>query len=149
MNLIAKRNGELPSLVTDFFSPASVLGRDVDADLLVARVGVNLPSANIIETSKEYKLTLAAPGLSRKDFDLELENHVLTISAHKEEEMVGEDDVYARKEYSFNSFCRTFTLPDNVKENGIDARYENGILTVIIPKLSETSAQPMHKIGVF
>ena len=151
MNTITKRNGSLPTLLSDFFSPASVLGRDffdMDPDLFPTRLGINLPSANITETPKEFKLELAAPGLERKDFDIEVNNNILTISAEKEEEKKEEKGEYSRKEYSFNSFSRSFTLPENVKEGSIDAKYENGVLKLVLPKMKETAVKTSHKIAV-
>lgn len=151
MNSIMKKNGGLPTLLSDFFSPATVLGRDffdMDPDLFPSRLGINLPSANITETPKEFKLELAAPGLERKDFDIEVNNNVLTVSAEKEEEKKEEKKEYSRKEYSFNSFSRSFTLPENIKEGNIDAKYENGVLKIILPKMKETPAKTGHKIAV-
>ena len=151
MNTITKRNGSLPTLLSDFFSPATVLGRDffdMDPDLFPSRLGMNLPTANITETPKEYRLELAAPGLERKDFDIEVNNKVLTISAEKEEVKNEEKGEYSRKEYSFNSFSRSFTLPENVKEGNIDAKYENGVLKLILPKMRETQVETSHKIAV-
>jgi len=151
MNTIAKRNGSLPTLLSDFFSPATVLGRDffdMDPDFFQSRLGINLPSANITETPKEFKLELAAPGLERKDFDIEVNNKILMISAEKEVEKRDEKNEYSRKEYSFNSFSRSFTLPDNIKEGNIDAKYENGVLKIVLPKMKETPVKTSHKIAV-
>jgi len=122
MKTITKRNGSLPALLSDFFSPATVLGRDffdMDPDFFPSRLGMNLPSANITETPKEFQLELAAPGLERKDFDIEVNNNLLTIRAEKEEEKKEEKGEYSRKEYSFNSFSRSFTLPENIEEGNI------------------------------
>lgn len=151
MNSIAKKNGTLPSLLSDFFSPAALLNRDffdLDSDLFPTRLGINLPTANITETPKEYKVELAAPGLERKDFNVEVENHTLQISAEKKEEKKENDGEYSKREYSFNSFCRMFTLPNNIKEGDIDAKYEHGVLKVTIPKLKETAVKSAHKIAV-
>lgn len=151
MNLTVKKNGGLPSLFSDFFRNDSLFNRDLfdfDSDLFPARVGVNVPSANITETPKEFNLELAAPGLERKDFNIEIENNMLRISAEKKEEKREEDSEYSRREYSFNSFSRTFTMPDNIKEDNIKAKYENGILKVTIPKLKESSVKPALKIAV-
>ena len=151
MKTIAKRNGSLPTLLSDFFSPATVLGRDffdMDPDFFPTRLGMNLPTANITETPKEFKLELAAPGLERKDFDIEVDNNILTISAEKEEQNKEEKKEYSRREYSFNSFSRSFTLPDNIKEGNIDAKYENGVLKVVLPKMKETPVKTSHKIAV-
>lgn len=150
MNLTVKKNGGLPSLVSDFFG-ASLFDRDffdLDSDLFPSRLGINVPTANVMETSKEFKLELAAPGLERKDFNVEIENHVLKISAEKEEEKSEKAGEYSRREYSFNSFTRSFSLPENVKEGSIDAKYENGVLKVSIPKEKETPVKPAQKVAV-
>ncbi len=151
MSLTIKKSSSFPTLLSDFFSPATVLGRDffdMDQDLYPTRLGINMPTANVAETPKEFKLELAAPGLERKDFSIEVENHTLTISAEKEEEKKEENKEYSRKEYSFNSFTRSFTLPENIKEGNIDAKYENGVLKITIPKMKETQMKAAHKIAV-
>ncbi len=151
MNLAIRKNADMPALVSDLLSPASLLGRDffdIASDIFPARLGLNVPTANITETPKEFRLELAAPGLERKDFDIEVENNTLSISAEKKEEKKVRDGEYTRREYSFNSFCRSFLLPANVKDGSIDAKYENGVLRVIIPKMKETPVKPVHKIAV-
>jgi HSP20 family protein len=149
MNLTLKKR--MPSLMTDWFVPRSILSPeffDMDSSLLPFQSGVNLPSVNIQETPKEFKLELAAPGLERKDFKIEVENHTLTISAEKMEEKKEEKIDYSRKEFSFTSFCRSFTLPEEVKEGNIDAKYENGILYLLIPKKEVTATKPVKQIQV-
>lgn len=135
----------MPAMLADWVNPESLLMRDL-FDFGTFRTTV--PSVNIRETSKEFIFELAAPGLERKDFNIELENHTLTISSEKEERKEEKEKEYYRKEYSFNSFQRTFTLPDNVKEAAIDAKYDNGILRVTVPKAKETIEQPSRKITV-
>ena len=147
----------LPSLLSDWlkpgwnpgWKPAALFDRDIfDFDRgLFQSLGVNTPSANIRETPKEFLLELAAPGLERKDFNIEVKNGMLCISSEKEEEKK-EENGYYRREYSYNSFSRSFTLPENVKEEKIDARYENGILRVSLPKKKETPVESAHKIQV-
>ncbi|MEO5603519.1 MAG: Hsp20/alpha crystallin family protein [Cyclobacteriaceae bacterium] len=151
MNLTVRKNRGLSSLLADLLTPASVLGSDYlasDPDLFSTRLGINLPTANITENPKEFKLELAAPGLERKDLKVQVENHVLEISAEKEQDKKESDEDYSRREYSFNSFVRSFNLPENVNEEMIDAKYENGILRLVIPKLQETGIKDTHKIAV-
>ncbi len=150
MNLTVRKNGGFPSLISDFLN-TPFIDRDlfdVESDFFPSRIGINVPSANITETSKEYTLELAAPGLERKDFKVEVEDRVLKISADKEEETTETKGKYSRKEYSFNSFFRQFALPENVKEGAIDAKYENGVLKLSIPKAKETSVKPARTIAV-
>lgn len=147
MNLV-KKNGALPSLLSDFLG-SSLIDRDsFDLDVFPSRLGINVPTANVTETEKEYRIELAAPGLERKDFNVEVENHILKISAEKEEAKEENDGEYSRREYSFHSFSRSFTLPENVKERNIDAKYENGVLKLSIPKAKEMPLTTTHKVTV-
>ncbi|MEX1238929.1 MAG: Hsp20/alpha crystallin family protein [Cyclobacteriaceae bacterium] len=153
MNLTLRPTTGLSSLFSDWLRPDSFLDRDffdLESGLFPAKLGVNVPSVNIKETPKEYTLEVAAPGLERKDFSIEVDNHMLKISAEKEEkkEDKEQESGYSRKEYSYNSFMRSFTLPENVKEADIDAKYEKGILVVHIPKVKETPTKPVKKIAV-
>lgn len=151
MNLM--RTTGFPSLFSDWLRTDSLFNRnlfDLEPGMFPARLGVNVPSVNIRESPKEYTFEVAAPGLERKDFNIEIENGSIRISAEKEEkkEEAKEDNGYSRKEYSFNSFMRTFELPENIKESDIDAKYENGILMIHVPKAKETAAKPVKKISV-
>jgi HSP20 family protein len=94
----------------------------------------NVPPANISESSKDYKLELSVPGLNKEDFQIEIENGALTVSCEKEEESSEEKDNYTRKEFSYKSFQRSFPLPENVREEEINAKYEDGVLKITIPK---------------
>jgi len=149
MSLTLRRNGgAFPSLLSNFFDTSLSDGDFFDFDLLPSRLGVNVPMANVTESPKAYTIELAAPGLERKDFAVEVENRTLKISAEKEEESKEENGGYCRKEYSYNSFARSFVLPENVKEGNIDAKYENGILKVVVPKAKETPVKSPQKVLV-
>lgn len=104
---------------------------NLDNELMNFGFGNRIPSANILETTKNYQLELAAPGLERKDFKLETDNSILTITVDKKEE---KDQRYRRKEFSYNSFNRSFALPENILSDKVDAHYENGVLRVLLPK---------------
>jgi HSP20 family protein len=141
----------MPKVLADWLRPESLLSRDFfdfGNDFFVPRLGVTVPSVNIMETPKHYSFEVAAPGLERKDFNIELDNHTLIISAEKEENKEEKENGYFRKEYSFNTFSRSFTLPENVEEAKIDAKYENGILRVTVPKAKETPVHTPKKISV-
>lgn len=150
MNLLVRNS--LPSMLMDWPVPSTLFGPDfLDANFdfpAMNRLGVTVPSVNVTETAKEYKLEVAAPGLERKDFKIEVENHMLCISAEKQEEKKEKEGEFTRREYSFTSFSRSFTLPEDVKENDIDAKYENGVLKVMVPKLKETPVKIARKITV-
>lgn len=150
MNFLVRNT--LPSMLMDWPMPSSLFGPDFLNDSFELpsynRLGLTIPSVNVTENPKEFRLELAAPGLERKDFKIEVENHCLCISAEKEEEKKEADDDYTRREYSFNSFSRSFTLPENIKEGSIDAVYENGVLKVVVPKLKETPVKVARQITV-
>ncbi|HNP06632.1 MAG TPA: Hsp20/alpha crystallin family protein [Cyclobacteriaceae bacterium] len=138
------RNVGFPTLFSDWFNSDFM---DVDSPI-GKRLGVTVPSANFAETDKEYRIELAAPGLKRKDFKVEMDNHTLTVSSEKEEEKEDVGDDYSRKEYSYNSFCRSFSLPENVNEDKVDAKYEDGVLIIHIPKKEVTSKKARKAITV-
>ncbi len=99
----------------------------------------SMPAANITETEKSFQIELAVPGMTKQDFKINLENNVLTISSEKESEQSKETKSYTRKEFTFGSFTRSFTLPKIVETEQIKASYENGILKMELPKKEETA----------
>src|SRR5665213_2699611 len=90
--------------------------------------GESLPAVNIRETKNQYQLEVAAPGFKKNDFKVTVENGLLSISAETSAEQNEEKDNYTRREFSCSSFVRTFTLPENVVEDDINARYNDGLL---------------------
>lgn len=152
MSLTVRKKSSLPSAMSDWLSPISSLWDhdffDSDLGFFNRRLGISVPSANVSETPKAFMLELAAPGLKRDDFKLEVENHTLTVSAEKREEKKDEKNGYSRQEYSFDSFSRSFTLPEHVKETDINASYADGVLKITVPKIKETTEQPVIAIPV-
>lgn len=130
-----------PSFVTDFFntdrffSPAKWLDKDFE-DFF--------PAVNIKESDNQFNIELAVPGFNKEDFKINMEADVLNISAEKKSETQDKNERYTRKEYSYNSFSRSFTLPQNANGEKIDARYENGILKLEIGK-KEIPGNPNKK----
>lgn len=120
----------IPSLFEDFFKPWDWIDsrREVVA---------TLPAVNITENTEGYQLSLAAPGLKKEDFNIDVEGNTLTISSEKEEKKEEKDERMTRKEYSYASFVRSFNLPEDVKLEAIDATYENGVLRIALPKKEE------------
>ena len=106
------------------------------------------PSANIIETSNGFELEIAAPGLNKEDFNINLENSVLTISSELEDEKREEGKTYTRKEFYFGSFSRSFTLPKSVDTEKIKADYSSGILKIDLPKKSEATLDTKKEIKI-
>jgi HSP20 family protein len=105
------------------------------SDRIVSRV----PAVNISETDNAYHVELAAPGLSKQDFKINLDRNLLNISVENQSENREEGKRYNKQEFSFQSFVRSFTLPEAADHNGIEASYENGILKVEIKKKEEAT----------
>ena len=107
-----------------------------------------LPAVNIKESDDEYALEVAAPGMKKEDFKINLENNQLTITSEVKKENK-EEDSYTRREFSYQSFQRTFSIPENIV-NGekISAKYSDGILTVKLPKREEVKPKPAREIKI-
>ncbi len=97
-----------------------------------------IPAMNIKESDKHFAIDVAAPGFTKKDFVITIENGILRISAENKEEIEEKEDEFTRREFNYNSFERSFTLPENVNEDEkIDATYKRGILKLVLAKLHE------------
>lgn len=113
------------------------------SDALNKNHGVNkVPNVNIYENENEYKIELAAPGLSKEDFKIDLKKNNLSVWAEKKVDAATQKD-YSRKEFEYSSFARSFILPEGVDAEKISAEYINGILTITIGKQDE--AKNTHK----
>lgn len=135
MSQIVKKPSLFPTFPTffdDFFTKDFFDWNDKN----FAKVGSTLPSVNLKETDKEYHIELAAPGMKKDDFKVELLNGILTITSEKkvEREEKDKEGNYLRKEFSYESFNRSFSMPENVKEDKISAVYKDGILHIGIDK---------------
>lgn len=110
--------------------------------------GEFVPSVNVSETEKEFKLEFAVPGFEKQNFDVQLDKEYLTISGKKEMSSEVKEKNYTRKEFSFGSFKRTFTLPENVATEKIEAIYENGILHLNLPKKEVAAETTVKKVEI-
>lgn len=108
----------------------------------------SVPAVNIKDNTENFELELAVPGMKKDDFTVEVDNDVLTISSEVQTENEENKDNYTRKEFSFTSFKRAFTLPDTVDGAKIDAKYEDGILRLILPKKQEALPKPKRMIEI-
>lgn len=107
------------------------------------------PAINILEDKDGYWIEIAAPGLQKNDFKIEINNHLLTISSEKEELKEKEGMSFKRREFGYSSFKKSFTLPKNqVDEDHIEAAYEAGILTVKLAKKEEVKPKPARMIDI-
>ncbi len=100
------------------------------------------PPVNIKEGKESYHLEVAVPGMEKSDFNIKLEQNILTISAEKKEEVKNEDEKQIRKEFSYRAFKRSFTIDEKIDASNIAAKYENGILKVELPKKEELKQLP-------
>jgi len=108
-----------------------------------------VPAMNVKETDDMFEIEIAAPGFNKKDFDVSIDNGILKIRAENKDEMEKKEEGYTRKEFNYNSFYRSFTLPENVNEEEmIDATYKRGILKLVLNKLHVDESTPKRVIEV-
>ncbi len=146
MTLVKFKRPRLPWYDTMF---TDLLGTDrlLTNDLFLENKWV--PAMNVKETDDHFELEIAAPGFNKKDFDVSIDNGLLTIQAENKEEMEKKEDDYTRKEFNYTSFYRSFTLPENVNEDEmIDATYKRGILKLVLNKLHVDESTPKRVIEV-
>lgn len=149
MNLVKRNsalNNALPMLLDNFFN------RDAfrEGNLNFYDATTSVPAVNIKETTENYALEMVAPGMAKTDFKIELENDVLTISAEKSNSTSeAEEGVYSRKEFSYQSLKRSFSFPQDVVDTErIEAKYEDGILHIKIPKKEEVLRNRIKQIEI-
>ncbi|MEX0883584.1 MAG: Hsp20/alpha crystallin family protein [Cyclobacteriaceae bacterium] len=148
METPTKRNGSFwPKMISDFLGSENLpdLGnRFYDWDQKF-----EIPSVNVKEKEKEFQVEVAAPGFEKKDFKIEFSDGVLTIQGEKEMRKEEQKEEYKRQEFSYSSIKRSFSLPENIENEKIQAKYENGILLLNIPKTKAgiTSAKKEIKVG--
>ncbi|SDH34534.1 Hsp20/alpha crystallin family protein [Winogradskyella thalassocola] len=124
-------NRDLPSVFTSNFN-----------------TGITLPKVNIKETADDYVVEMAVPGLKKSDFNIDIDNHLLSISTETKEENEQKGENYTRREFGYSSFKRTFTLPESVNDEKINASYNEGILSVLLPKKEEAKQKPARSIKI-
>lgn len=122
---LTKRSELFPTFFDDFFKPWN--------DWMGMGRSITTPAVNIAENKNHFEVTVAAPGLKKNDFNIDIEGNMLTISCEKEEK----DERYTRKEYNYTSFSRSFTLPDEVIKDKIEAAYVDGVLHITLPKTEQ------------
>ena len=110
----------------------------------------SLPAVNVKETKKDFKLEISAPGFEKEDFNIEVDKDVLKISAAKQEshEEKDEDEVVIRQEFSSSMFSRSFTLPEHVDTEKIEAKEKNGVLTIKLPKMENAKENVVKRIAI-
>nr|WP_299069775.1 Hsp20/alpha crystallin family protein [uncultured Allomuricauda sp.] len=140
MSIVKRNNVFFPSLMNDLLRPDWFGGTE--------NWNTNFPAVNIKDNTEGFELELAVPGLKKDDFKVEVDNDILTISSEITSENKETKDNYTRKEFSFRSFKRAFTLPETVDGTKIDASYENGVLKLTLPKKDEALPKPKRLISI-
>jgi len=140
--MLRSRGSSIPSLVDTFF------GDDFLSNFFDNTNLGTVPAVNIIESKDDFAIEVAAPGLEKKDFNVDVHNNVLTISSQKEFKDEQRDEKVMRREFSYTAFKRSFSLPDGADSDKIKASYKDGILTVTIPKKEEAKEKPARQISI-
>ncbi|MEO7961413.1 MAG: Hsp20/alpha crystallin family protein [Ginsengibacter sp.] len=149
MNIL-KRNGNFsntfPSVFDDIFTRDLFDFRNSN----FSNAGTTLPAVNIKEDNNNFKVEVAAPGMTKDDFKIQLDGNTLTISSEvNHDKTINEEEDYSRREFSYESFQRSFTLPkDVVDSDKINAKYDGGVLHLTIPKKEEAKQKPPRLIQI-
>ena len=138
MNLIHKQRTFIPSLIDDYFNQ--------EWDFKIQNYS-SLPAVNIKELDTHFDIHLAVPGMKKSDFEIEVDNGSLSISSSTSNKDSAEEE-FTHHEFSFNSFKRTFTIPESVDPTKVDACYSNGVLQISLPKRKEALPQPKKVIKI-
>jgi len=107
-----------------------------------------VPAANVKETESGFHIELAAPGMKKEDFKIELNEDLLTIRTEKSETKEENKDRFTKREFNYTSFVRSFRLPENIDSDKIIAHYENGILTLDVPKTETEDESKVRQIAI-
>lgn len=141
MLVVKNKKWNYPSLVDQF------LNRDL-SQFIGADVETMIPHVNILENDAEFQIELAAPGLNKEDLQIQIEKEVISISADKKTEAEQKTGNYLKREFGYQSFKRSFNLPESVNQSGIHAKYENGVLKVVLPKVEKNQLKQMQTIAI-
>ena len=142
MNLVKRSTVKFPSILDELLKPDWLGG--------IESFNATIPAVNVKENDTSFALELAAPGKKKDDFNIEIDRNVLTISSEfkNENEAIEEEGRYTLKEFSYSSFRRSFTLPEAVNPDYINATYDNGVLNVTLPKKDEALPKPKRLIEI-
>lgn len=143
MTLLEKQPRMLPDIFSGFFDDDPFLNFD-----FITTCPTKVPAANLFEHEKDVMILLAVPGMTKEDFHMAIDNNNLVITGEIEKESEQNDDDFTRREYNFSSFKRTFMLPDYVNPEMVEAKYEDGILKVLIPKNEGLKKDPKREIKI-
>jgi len=141
---LSRVKDRVPSVFNDFFKPWNEW---FDNGGLMNRFN-EVPSVNIVEQKDAYNVSLAAPGLKKGDFNIDIDGNMLTISCEKEENKEEKEKKFTRREYNYTSFSRSFTLPEEINREKIDASYTDGVLHIVLPRREDNKKVSAKHIAV-
>jgi len=142
---LTKRVERTPTFFDDFFKPWNEWFENGGS---LWNRALTVPAVNITENKNDYQVSLAVPGMKKEDFKIDVGGNMLTISCEKEECIDDTDNKFTRKEYNYSSFSRSFTLPDDVSQDRIEAKYEDGLLKLKLPRKEEAKNPSAKQIAV-
>jgi HSP20 family protein len=142
MSTLVKTHFATPSNLNGFFN------KDLFPEFNTPAFSGSVPAVNVVESKEGFRIEVAAPGLQKSDFTLNLEKNQLTISAQKEQKSEENEEKYTRREFKYTSFQRTFTLPNSVDAEKVVANYSEGILSIALPKREEAKEKPARQIEI-
>lgn len=142
---LTRNGGLLPAVFDDFFKPWNEW---FDSGSRILNKMLTVPAVNIIESKNDFKLSFAVPGMKKDDFHIDVDGNMLTISSEKEESKEENDSKYTRKEFNYSSFTRSFSLPEDVSKDNIQATYTDGVLHLLLPKKEEAKKTHTKNIVV-
>jgi HSP20 family protein len=145
MSLIKWRNSNLLPGLTDWADNFFNLDDDT---LTNWRKGLTVPAVNVAESDQFFDLEMAVPGMPKDAFRIEVDKGMLTVSAEQEESSEEQKNDYTRQEFNYRSFRRSFWLPENVNPDNIEAKYEDGLLKLRIPKITTKKLEAVRQIPV-
>jgi HSP20 family protein len=140
--MLAKINRTYPSIFDEF------LGREFYPMNYRSNGYKSTPAVNISEDENGFMIEVAAPGLEKKNFKIDLDRDVLTIASVMEDNQEDRSDHYTRREFRYSNFSRSFNLPETVDAEKISASHKNGILSVSLPKKEEAKPRPARQISI-
>ncbi|WP_339916659.1 Hsp20/alpha crystallin family protein [Yeosuana marina] len=133
----------LPSWFDDFLGKS--FGNEFMSNF---NTGITLPAVNVIDEANDFVVEMAVPGLNKSDFNINIDNHVLSIGVEKETKHNESSENYTRREFGYSSFKRTFSIPESVDVEKISATYKDGIMRVVLPKRDEAKKKPIKTIEI-
>ena len=146
---MSKKDDFFSNLFDQVSKEVSNLGKEVSGYFSQEELGTTVPAINLIETDDAYEVEVAAPGMSKEDFKVNLGDESITISADKESSTEDSGRNYKKREFNYAKFSRSFSIPEEVDTSMVKASYEEGILTITLPKKEEFKTKSGREIDIF